>query len=328
MPPAAFCIAHASSKKKTAQQKRAQAQHIERRVHLRIIVEVAIDRPPRGALRATPACGAHRVARLAASLPRGNASRPASQRGVVVAARIQLLGAVQAQVHEVRRHVFEIRELAGRIRDDERDAMATQQRDERGVAVGITANLDRMPQRAARQIVRNRRLAQTRIVVACAGARRGKRAWQTREKLRPELRVELHVRGKLPEQRPELAAEQQHAAREKIRERRIDVAQAADMRDVARALDREHEIARRLVVPTLPAGWVLQRVERAVDLDRIELLRGKFQFALVRELVRIEDAAPTGVPPARNADADARGHAALAQPDAGLPRGNGSPLFL
>lgn len=69
-------------------------------------------------------------------------------------------------------------------------------------------------------------------------------------------------------------------------------------------LDREHEALGRLVAPPLVALRTLQRVEGPVDLDRREPARGVLELAAMREPLRVEDAPPRRISPARDADAD------------------------
>src|SRR6185503_20002861 len=52
----------------------------------------------------------------------------------------------------------------------------------------------------------------------------------------------------------------------------------------------------------------LQRIKRAVDLDRVERARGKLELAMLWQILRIEDASPWLVAPAGNADANLGGH--------------------
>jgi hypothetical protein len=80
------------------------------------------------------------------------------------------------------------------------------------------------------------------------------------------------------------------------------------VRDEAPALDGEDEVVRRLRVPGLVAFRGLQRVERSVDLDRVDLPRRVLQFPLLRPLRRIKRASPRAVRPTRNADARLLGH--------------------
>src|SRR5262249_4148508 len=79
--------------------------------------------------------------------------------------------------------------------------------------------------------------------------------------------------------------------------------QPPNVRDESTAFHTEDEIVRRLVVPLLPAGWPLKRIKRAVDLDRIELPRGVFQLAFLREILWIGGPTPRFISPTGNADA-------------------------
>jgi hypothetical protein len=56
--------------------------------------------------------------------------------------------------------------------------------------------------------------------------------------------------------------------------------------------------------PAPEIGGALQRVERAVDLDRGEETAREFELAPLRQALGIEDAAPAAIAPARDADAD------------------------
>src|SRR5690606_25121739 len=67
-------------------------------------------------------------------------------------------------------------------------------------------------------------------------------------------------------------------------------------------LDREHEPARRRRVPGGEVGRPLQRVERAVDLDRREALGRVAQLVALSQTTRVEGPAPACVVPAGDAD--------------------------
>ena len=56
--------------------------------------------------------------------------RPALERLVAITAGVEFLVAMQAQIDEVGRQVLEQRPAVGCVGDDERDTVATQQRDE------------------------------------------------------------------------------------------------------------------------------------------------------------------------------------------------------
>ena len=73
----------------------------------------------------------------------------------------------------------------------------------------------------------------------------------------------------------------------------------------AAALDGEDEAGRRRGVPAFVALRALQRVERPVQLDGVECARGERELVVLRQPRRVEHAAPAGVAPAGQADADA-----------------------
>src|SRR4029078_338133 len=91
--------------------------------------------------------------------PRSDPRRPAVERGVAVAAGVQLLVAVQAEGDEVGGQGLEQRTegggggfpergaAAGGVGDDERDPVPPKQRDERRVDEARMANLDRVADR-------------------------------------------------------------------------------------------------------------------------------------------------------------------------------------
>src|SRR5216110_2759219 len=76
------------------------------------------------------------------------------------------------------------------------------------------------------------------------------------------------------------------------------------MRDVPAALDREAEVAGHAGGPVLVGGRALQRVERAVDLDRVEVARHVLELAPLRQSWRVEPAPPVAVPPPGQAHPD------------------------
>src|SRR6185295_10715656 len=127
---------------------------------------------------------------------------------------------------------------------------------------------------------------------------------QLGEKIRKARCVETEHRRKLPEEWTELVAQVEDARGVEVGERLVDFLQAPQVRDIARALDREHEVRGRLVVPGLVVLGPLQRVERAVDLDSGKAPRREFELPAVRQALGIEHAAPRLVAPARDADAD------------------------
>src|SRR5690606_22895347 len=168
--------------------------------------------------------------------------------------------------------------FAGRIRDDERDAVLAQQVDELRAREARVPNLERVAELQLRRGVEARAARDPRIVTP--RERRGlfSGSRQRREEALEAFALEAQRRRQLPEDRAELLAELEQARCEEIRERRLRALEAQHVRDVARALDREHEVVRDVRGPRGVAFRRLQRIEAAVDLDGRELLRG------VREL--------------------------------------------
>src|SRR5258708_35907103 len=85
-------------------------------------------------------------------------------------------------------------------------------------------------------------------------------------------------------------------------ERLVDPVERQQVRDMARALDREDEALGRLLVPLLVVLRPLQRIERAVDLHRREMPGAELELAALRQARGIEDLAPGLVAPAGNTD--------------------------
>src|SRR5436305_2965113 len=76
------------------------------------------------------------------------------------------------------------------------------------------------------------------------------------------------------------------------------------MGDEPAALDCEDEPVRRLVMPLREIFRPLQRIMRAVDLDRVEFACGIGEFVTLPQPFRIKAAAPAAITPARDADPD------------------------
>src|SRR5271170_2462373 len=91
---------------------------------------------------------------------------------------------------------------------------------------------------------------------------------QQREKAGEILAIEFLGRRELPVDRTELVAEFEHAAGEEAFDRLAGFGENPSIGREARALQREDEIARRLVAPFGEALGFLRSIERAVDLDR------------------------------------------------------------
>src|SRR4051794_8053077 len=106
------------------------------------------------------------------------------------------------------------------------------------------------------------------------------------------FRIERKGLGELPEDRPELSFEIEQSGGEEVRQRRIDIAKLQVVSQVLVTLYRERESRRRRVAPAGVALRPLQRIERPVDLDRIELPRRVVELIRLAQPLRIEDAAP------------------------------------
>src|SRR5690349_11381750 len=80
------------------------------------------------------------------------------------------------------------------------------------------------------------------------------------------------------------------------------------MGDEARPFDGKEETLGRRVEPAREAFGPLQRIEGAVDLDRIESAARESELARMRQTLRIEFPPPRRIGPARDADANIAGH--------------------
>src|SRR3954449_5350488 len=76
------------------------------------------------------------------------------------------------------------------------------------------------------------------------------------------------------------------------------------MGDEPAALDCEDETVRRLVMPLREIFGALQRVMRAVDLDRVEMAGGMGELVALAQPLRIKAAAPAAIAPAGDSDPD------------------------
>src|SRR6185312_12037870 len=108
----------------------------------------------------------------------------------------------------------------------------------------------------------------------------------------------------LPVDRAQAVAQLAEALADKTRDRLPGAGQFPAVGAVARRLDREDETIRRLIAPFGPACRFEGRIIRPVDLDRSEMAAGKFQLALLRQPLGIENPATGLVNPASNADMD------------------------
>src|SRR5260370_6278105 len=118
--------------------------------------------------------------------------------------------------------------------------------------------------------------------------------------------VESHPRRELPQDRPELVAQLEHARAKEAVDRRTCRRQIGAVSDKTRALQRKHKILRRLIVPAAKARRLLRAVEGAVDLDSGDLAARMAELARLRQAGRIKDTAPWRKHPAADPDPDPR----------------------
>ena len=122
-------------------------------------------------------------------------------------------------------------------------------------------------------------------------------------------RVEPEAGRELPQEGAELLLEPQHAGGEEIGERRLYIMQLFEVSDEPAALDGEDEAVRGVVMPSCEGVGALERIMRAVDLDRVDLPAGVGQLVGMAQPARIKGPAPAAIVPAGNADADGPGTA-------------------
>jgi hypothetical protein len=164
------------------------------------------------------------------------------------------------------------------------------------------AHFDGMSQRTVRTERGQRPTFDARIVATRQRGCGPRIARQQRKEGIDALEVAGKALGELPEEGAQLLAQRSDARGQEIAERRLDALELQEVADVARALDREDEVARRFLAPALVEFGSLQRVERAVDLERVKDGRGVRELEPLGETLRIEPAAPGRVPPAGEAD--------------------------
>lgn len=203
-------------------------------------------------------------------------SGPAPERLRGVAAGVELLVPVQAGVDEVGRGLLDEGPPPGGVgRDHGHAAIAQQLQELRGLEGGV-AGLHGVAQVPGERV---QEIGQQRPVIA-------------------------QRRGQLPQDGAQSGPQLAHARGPEALQRALRAAQAQQMRDVARALDREDEALGRRVGPAPEQRRALERVEGAVDLDAVELARGVLELAPMRQTGRVKIPPPTGVLPARDADPD------------------------
>ncbi len=182
--------------------------------------------------------------------------------------------------------------------------MPAQQGDKGGVEKARVADLDRVPQLAPAFGLRPGAAGEP--VVVAAGERGGRLgvARQNGEEVVETLGIKSEARRELPQEGAEFLVEAQYAGGEEIGERRLYVSQLFEVGDEPAALDREDKPFRCLVAPSGEGFGALQRIMRAVDLDRVNLPAREGQLIGMPQFARIKGAAPAAIVPAGDADAD------------------------
>src|SRR5262249_32837087 len=89
---------------------------------------------------------------------------------------------------------------------------------------------------------------------------------------------------------------------EELRDRRVRLFQALQVRTIAAELQRKAEVRRGLLPPHLEALHLRQMVESVVDLHGIEMTGVVGKPPLLREMPRVEDLLPVVIVVARSAD--------------------------
>src|ERR1700733_672992 len=140
-------------------------------------------------------------------------------------------------------------------------------------------------------------VVQTRIVVARQlGRLLSRPGQQAKEKFEP-LGLELEVGRELPENGPEFSAKMQQPLGKKVRQRPFDIPQFKHVGYIAGALDGKSKLWWRFGLPPAKAFRPLQRVERSIQLDGIELPGGKLQLSPLSKFLRVKDTAPAFISP-------------------------------
>ncbi|MCR6631279.1 MAG: FAD-dependent oxidoreductase [Magnetospirillum sp.] len=200
----------------------------------------------------------------------------------VVAAGIKLLRAVQAAIGEAGGLLEQARpfQRIGAYQGDTVDAQLVietlvheagmadfhgmaQGRPDAGLAIGAPLHLAVM---AARHLRRRPGI----------GGQQGEEAFHP-------LGLVAQAGRQLPQQRPQLGPQRQHAAGEEVRQRRRHPGQPQDVGDIARPLDGEDEAVGRVGRPGGEAGRTLQGIEGAVDLDGAKARRRVTQFVTLAQ---------------------------------------------
>jgi len=186
----------------------SQRLRIVRRMHLVGIVEVDkyIARP----IGWKGPAGKGSIVHWLAVAPRFHAARPPFDFRRAVGTVVELLGAVQSAIDEVRREIHQQRPVHG-VGADQRDVVLAQQVNERRIAEAFVPNLHGVTDRPVSGTTQPRPRLEAMVVLAPAGGGLAGIARQELEEGRKLLAVEAEVGWKLPEDRTELGTQPQRA---------------------------------------------------------------------------------------------------------------------
>ncbi len=135
-----------------------------------------------------------------AGAPGADLGGPVFERRVIVAADIELLVAVQADVDEVGSDVFHLRPFAGGVGDDEGDVVLAKEFHKGGVFVGIVADFHRVAERAELVGFCKHAAFESAIVLLCELGGFFGIAREEREKVLQPIRIESQHGRQLPEE--------------------------------------------------------------------------------------------------------------------------------
>src|SRR5690606_17727950 len=211
---------------------------IHRSANLGVVVEIDIDVASSGTMPGAIRDAFHPVG-IVSPDPGPDPRRPSLQRGIVIAADVKLLGAMQPAIDEVAGQIHDERPVDA-VGTNEGHAVPPQQVDEYRRTEAVVPDLQRMPQWSAYIAVQPVAPVEPCIVTACELPRGFRVLRQQGEEGLQNLRIEGHARRQLPEDGAQLRPESQHARCHEVREWRLDVLQPQHVSDVARPLYGEN----------------------------------------------------------------------------------------
>src|SRR5579872_4552200 len=213
---------------------------------------------------------------------------------------------MQPAIHEVRSDVEEARPLRC-IRDHERDVVFAQDRDVFFARKALMAYLHGMSQGAILFDFKPCPSVHKTIVIGTHIGSLFMGSRQEFEKAFENLWLKLEAGRKLPQNWSELLSKPQNPLRAKVGNWPFAILQPANVRNESRRLHRKNKILRGLLTPVFEAWRLLERIERTVQLDAVEMLRSERELLLRREFLGIKGTFPALVLPAGDTDANISG---------------------